>query len=736
MRKKFLTLSILMLVLAFCTCSYAAEFPVTDADGLRTALTTAESNGEDDTITLSEGTYLTGGVTFTYSAGSPDEGSLTITGTGEVILDGGGSDRVLEINSDYMTDITLQNLTVQNGNLSDDGAGAYINIDAGNINVVECSFRDNYVGDNYGGGLYAYISSSGNIDLTNCDFNGNYAYYYGGGVYAYISETGDITLQGNTFTLNSADQYGGAAYVEAYVGDIDVIGNTFTSNDVASYYGGALYIYQDYSGTITLDDNFFNGNTAVSDGGALYLNPYCGNTVNCLNNTFENNHSDSDGGAFYLDGDYNTNAYLFNNSFSGNTCGSDGGGAFLEMEYGDLLTMVSNDFYQNIADSYGGGAYLYVYDDGSSFTVDNCSFRENESYSDGGGLCYTDGGYRAAETITLTNSLFQNNRSTDGYGGGAYLYLSYGGAHCLVSGNEFSSNDSYGDGGGLYTYVYEGNLYVGNNTFDQNVVSSDYYGGGAYLECEYGDMTVENCSFTNNSCGYNGGGVYIYPYYGDFIFRNNLVAGNTSIYEGGGAYFYPEYVRYADIVNNTVTGNTVSEEGYYGGGMYIYCGDDNTVYSLYNNIIWNNSASDGNDIYLYDNSYLNYFYVYDNDFSVLSTDFSGGESYLYEDSNVDVDPMFVSTADSHLQAGSPVIDDGNSLAPSLPEIDLDGNARVYGRAVDMGAYEYGSSPVGDNDDDDDDITTSTSGSGGGCNSMSLVPFSLLLITPLALLLKK
>lgn len=513
------------------------------------------------------------------------------------------------------------------------------------------------------------------------------------------------------------------------MGDIDVIGNTCTSNDAgASYYGGALYIEQDYSGTTTVDSNLFQGNTA-GYGGALYFYPSAANVFNCLNNTFENNYADSDGGAFNIDGNDNTYAYLFNNSFSGNTSDSDGGGAFIEIEYGNQLQMVSNDFYQNIAGDEGGGVYLYLHDDGTSFYVDNCSFRENEAYYDGGGLCLYDGGYTGV-IMSLTNSLFVNNRSTNGNGGGAYIYASDGGMNCIVSGNEFSSNGSDEDGGGLYAYVYEGNLYVGNSTFDQNVVSSDYDGGGAYLECEYGDMTVENCAFTNNSCEYEGGGVYAYPYYGDFIFRNNLINGNTSYEDGGGAYLYPEYVRYADIVNNTITGNTVTDAGSYGGGMYVYCGDDNTVYSVYNNIIWNNTASDGDDIYLYDNSYLNYFYVYNNDFSVLSTDFSGGGSYLYEDLNVNVDPLFVSASDFHLQGSSPVIDAGDSLAPSIPEIDLDENARVYGGAVDMGAYEYGSSSS------DDSTTTTSSGSGGGCNTGSFVPSILLLLAPLFILARK
>jgi hypothetical protein len=56
--------------------------------------------------------------------------------------------------------------------------------------------------------------------------------------------------------------------------------------------------------------------------------------------------------------------------------------------------------------------------------------------------------------------------------------------------------------------------------------------------------------------------------------------------------------------------------------------------------------------------------------------------------NLNVDPLFVSSSDRHLQAGSPVIDKGRpSLQPNESPTDLDGAARLVGPATDMGAYE-------------------------------------------------
>ncbi|MBI3951138.1 MAG: right-handed parallel beta-helix repeat-containing protein [Acidobacteria bacterium] len=57
--------------------------------------------------------------------------------------------------------------------------------------------------------------------------------------------------------------------------------------------------------------------------------------------------------------------------------------------------------------------------------------------------------------------------------------------------------------------------------------------------------------------------------------------------------------------------------------------------------------------------------------------------------NIMGDPRFVNPLDGdyHLGAGSPAIDAGDSMAPGLPATDLDGNPRIVGSAVDIGAYE-------------------------------------------------
>jgi len=57
--------------------------------------------------------------------------------------------------------------------------------------------------------------------------------------------------------------------------------------------------------------------------------------------------------------------------------------------------------------------------------------------------------------------------------------------------------------------------------------------------------------------------------------------------------------------------------------------------------------------------------------------------------------LFVNAATGNyrLAAGSSAIDKGsNNLIPDGITTDLDGNARIVGSAVDIGAYEYGTAP--------------------------------------------
>ncbi len=74
--------------------------------------------------------------------------------------------------------------------------------------------------------------------------------------------------------------------------------------------------------------------------------------------------------------------------------------------------------------------------------------------------------------------------------------------------------------------------------------------------------------------------------------------------------------------------------------------------------------------------------------------YGAGEISRLGQGNISRDPLFLSPAwgkegDFHLRKESPCIDAGTKK--DAPEDDLEGNHRPYGKRVDMGAYEYGSS---------------------------------------------
>ena len=78
----------------FPLSSFAAVFDVSTSADLQSALDTADSNGESDTINIAAGTYYTslnGGSPFTYSGINTENFALTINGAGVgmTFLDGG-----------------------------------------------------------------------------------------------------------------------------------------------------------------------------------------------------------------------------------------------------------------------------------------------------------------------------------------------------------------------------------------------------------------------------------------------------------------------------------------------------------------------------------------------------------------------------------------------------------------------------------------------------------------------
>ena len=317
MKKAFL-LSAMVSVLVLAGSSWAEVFDVNNETQLRTALTNAAGNDENDTINIAAGTYIVGASTFSYTPSlvpSEENFSLTIVGagTGSTILDGGNTEQIMHIDATGLTDdanadITVTGITFWRGNDTTFGqsGGLWVWTSQADITVENCEFLEN--AGYYGGGALAISTMafppplSGNVTFRNNVFRGNTATNRGGGAYG-NSSSGTLTYSNNLFDGNTANSNGGGALGNSSEGVVLFTNNVFTGNTATTNAGGGAKSYS-HSGTITFTNNTFTGNTAGVYGGGLYISLYTDTaTANIYNNIAWNNTTAGSGNDIYVEDD-------------------------------------------------------------------------------------------------------------------------------------------------------------------------------------------------------------------------------------------------------------------------------------------------------------------------------------------------------------------------------------------------------------------------------------------------
>ncbi len=157
----------LLAILLITGFSDAATFSISagDVPGFQNALTTAATNGEDDTINVSAGTFDLSS-TLTYETSQAY--SLTVSGNSAAttILDGGDSVR----------GNTIANNTIPKAPSGD-------------------TSRD-------GGGIFGYLFGSGGSVTIEGNQISNNSTFYGGGVFFRIPTEGDCAVRDNVFSGN------------------------------------------------------------------------------------------------------------------------------------------------------------------------------------------------------------------------------------------------------------------------------------------------------------------------------------------------------------------------------------------------------------------------------------------------------------------------------------------------------------------------------------------------------
>ncbi|NTW88175.1 MAG: hypothetical protein HGB26_03430, partial [Desulfobulbaceae bacterium] len=398
--------------------------------------------------------------------------------------------------------------------------------------------------------------------------------------------------------------------------------------------------------------------------------------------------SGTGGGGLYINtpgGDVIVRSCNINNNISGNA----GGGGMLILSAGGDVTLTGNLVASNHGNGIGGGAYIQA-GTGRVTLVDNV-FSDNNTTREGGAVYInTDG------LVEITNNSIVENIGTTGSGGivanGANTIT---GGSVTVSGNEFHGNRSY--------LEYDGTLYViaREVTVDGNHIANNLRGYGILLQI-YGSSSygaigkIFNNLIADNALG---GGVRIDggSRLDSVSLINNVISANSYTRNdgrGGGIDYFPA-VGHITLINNTISHNTTGGSG---GGIRILANLDDSVLQLHSNIIYNNSAAlEGDDLYIDNDNNNNLIYapvtLLNNDFNQSTSGFFIKDPTYYtriDPSNLNAaNPLFVNTGESNfrLQSGSPCINTGNSLAPAIPPLDIEGLPRIMGGGVDMGAYE-------------------------------------------------
>lgn len=303
----FLLISTVIVFLG--TRVHAGEFHVTTAAELKTALSTAQANGEADTVFLAAGTYVcdsTGG--FRYNSMNGDANIILMAESGldpsNVVLDGDNTNTlpILTIaDQKNASNITVRGITIQNGISY---AALELVSTGGEIIVDDCIIKDNmgnYLGAVIATAVIDLIPTGGTITFSNNTVMNNI------GSVNLSAKTADIT--GNLIIGNTE---GGG--LDAGAGTVILTNNVVVGNTDGK--GGGISITTADEGTIVLTNNTIVENHATNTGGGVHMLLIEGETAYFYNNIIRRNSADTAGDDIHMMMSGGGRAEGYNNNYA------------------------------------------------------------------------------------------------------------------------------------------------------------------------------------------------------------------------------------------------------------------------------------------------------------------------------------------------------------------------------------------------------------------------------------
>ncbi len=332
---------------------------------------------------------------------------------------------------------------------------------------------------------------------------------------------------------------------------------------------------------------------------------------------------------------------------------------------------------------------------------------------------YGDGNAPSSYTIVYlgfaTSTIYVNQNATGTGDGSSWtnaaptitdgLSAAHMGDQVWVEAGTYAENVTVPDGVALYGGFAGGETSLSQRNVRANVTTiSDSAGAAVYMNTSMAAAIVDGFTITTNCQGIfctgtgiatisnnvvvlSSGQVGIYAY---CCSQANILANSISGASSEGIYCLDSGIT---VENNLVTGASI--------GMYVR----GSYGPVANNTLTANVT--GLRTTVSSNTISNNIIAFNSSYGVLCNRIMSGQTLSHNDvygnphnyqgpspgaTDISADPLFVDSAgsDYHLQAGSPCIDAGDDTAvdSSGLERDLDGNPRIIGSHVDIGAYEY------------------------------------------------